>query len=102
MPLADGLDRVLRGLGVGVEGTGPAQGGAAIINAVFERWPGLVGAHLVDHVQPVSLRGTTLVVAVAEPAWASQLGWPAPDICAAADRLVGSGAVTAVEVRVRP
>jgi hypothetical protein len=42
------------------------------------------------------------VVAVTEPAWASQLRWLAPDICATADHLVGDGAITAIEVRVRP
>lgn len=100
-PLAKDLDRVLRSLGMGAT-DGPAGSSVALVVLVFERWGELVGEHLVEHVRPLAVEGTTLVVAVAEPAWASQLRWLAPDLCATADRLIAPGAITAVEVRVRP
>lgn len=100
-PLAEGLDRVLRSLGVGVP-DGPAGASIDVVTTVFDRWGELVGEHLVDHVRPLAVQGTTLVVVVTEPAWASQLRWLAPDLCATADHLIAPGAITTVEVRVRP
>jgi predicted nucleic acid-binding Zn ribbon protein len=40
---------------------------------VFGRWEEAVGAAVAAHVQPVKLDGTTLVVKVDDPAWATQL-----------------------------
>ncbi|CAN5855283.1 hypothetical protein BH24ACT3_BH24ACT3_10010 [soil metagenome] len=72
------------------------------VSTVFGRWPDLVGEHLVDHVRPLAVEATTLVVAVDEPAWATQVRWLTPDVLAAADRLLGPGALTDLTVRVKP
>lgn len=43
------------------------------LGGVFGRWDEAVGDALAAHVQPVKLDGTTLVVQVDDPAWATQL-----------------------------
>ncbi len=43
------------------------------MGGVFGRWEEAVGAAVAAHVQPVKLDGTTLVVKVDDPAWATQL-----------------------------
>lgn len=53
--------------------TGPAAAPAAVMGGVFGRWEEAVGEALALHVQPVKLDGTTLVVKVDDPAWATQL-----------------------------
>lgn len=57
-------------------GSASASGGnasASALGGVFGRWDEAVGAALAAHVQPVKLDGTTLVVQVDDPAWATQL-----------------------------
>ena len=46
---------------------------ASALGGVFGRWEEAVGDALAAHVQPVKLDGTTLVVEVDDPAWATQL-----------------------------
>lgn len=46
---------------------------ASALGGVFGRWEEAVGDALAAHVQPVKLDGTTLVVQVDDPAWATQL-----------------------------
>ena len=46
---------------------------ATALGGVFGRWEEAVGDALAAHVQPVKLDGTTLVVQVDDPAWATQL-----------------------------
>ena len=43
------------------------------MGGVFGRWDEAVGDAVAAHVQPVKLDGTTLVVEVDDPAWATQL-----------------------------
>jgi predicted nucleic acid-binding Zn ribbon protein len=43
------------------------------IGGVFGRWTEAVGDAVAMHVKPVKLDGTTLVVEVDDPAWATQL-----------------------------
>lgn len=66
--LSDSLDEVVRGL----RPEGPAAPVGAI-GGVFGRWEEAVGAAVAAHVQPVKLDGTTLVVVVDDPTWATQL-----------------------------
>lgn len=68
--LGDSLHQVVRSLR---PETGPAAAPAAAIGGVFGRWEEAVGEALALHVQPVKLDGTTLVVKVDDPAWATQL-----------------------------
>lgn len=46
---------------------------AAAMGGVFGKWDDAVGPAVAAHVQPVKLEGTTLVVEVDDPAWATQL-----------------------------
>ena len=68
--LGDSLNQVVRSLR---PETGPAAAPAAVMGGVFGRWEEAVGAAVALHVQPVKLDGTTLVVQVDDPAWATQL-----------------------------
>jgi predicted nucleic acid-binding Zn ribbon protein len=90
--VGDGLDTVLGRLGAG---------SSRVTTAVFAGWKDAVGAAIAAHAEPVSLRGTTLVVAVDGPAYATQLRLLTPQLLARLTELAGPGAVEAVEVRVR-
>ena len=92
-PLSSALDRLSRRLG------GPSS---AVLRAIFGQWEDLVGPSVAAHVRPVSLRGTTLVVAADAPAWATQMAWLGPDLAKRVNGELGTSAVTDVETRVRP
>jgi predicted nucleic acid-binding Zn ribbon protein len=85
------LERLVASLG------GPDTGALA---AVFAGWDALVGPGVADHARPVSLVEGTLVVAVDQPGWATQLRFLEADLLA---RLHGAGGavVRRIEVRVR-
>lgn len=87
-----GLARVLRSLG------SPAP---ATLGALFEDWEAMVGDRMAIHVRPVRLRDTTLIVAVDEPGWASQVRWMTPQLLERLAAGLGPGVVTDVEVRVQ-
>lgn len=87
------LDRVVRRLG------GPS---AAVATGVFGRWEELVGDGVAANSRPVALRDTTLVIAVADPAWATQLRFLERDLVTRLQAELGPGSVDAIEVRVRP
>ncbi len=70
--LGDSLHSVVRGLRPETTVSGPSAS-AASLGGVFGRWEQAVGAAVAAHVQPVKLDGTTLVVLVDDPAWATQL-----------------------------
>ncbi|MEX1217778.1 MAG: DUF721 domain-containing protein [Acidimicrobiales bacterium] len=91
--MAASLDRIVRHLG------GPS---ADVTTRVFSRWPELVGEAVAGQSRPVSMRDTTLVVAVSDPAWATQLRFLEQDLISRLQRELGSNAITAIEVRVRP
>ena len=91
--VGDSLDRVARRLGVGR---------AATLPAVFDRWAELVGEGVAARAVPRALRGTTLVVAVDDPSWATQLRWLEADLLARIGAHVGAGVVTDLELVVRP
>jgi len=86
------LDTLVRRLGVSA---------GAVSAGVFTRWEEAVGPGVARHAQPISLRGTTLVVGVDGPAYATQLRMLTPQLLARLAELAGPGAVEAVEVRVR-
>ena len=87
------LDRAVRGLG-GVR--------ASTIDVVFSRWEELVGPQVAAHARPLSLPGKVLVVAVDDPAWATQLRLLSASLLARLGELAGAGVITSIEVRVRP
>ncbi len=63
-PIGEALDRVARGLGVS---------SAESLTRLFSGWEDIVGADVAAHSRPLALRSDTLVVAVDDPAWATQL-----------------------------
>jgi predicted nucleic acid-binding Zn ribbon protein len=91
--VGEGLDRLVRALG------GPSAGA---LSSVFDRWDEIVGERLAAHATPVSLQGGTLVVAVEEVGWATQLRYLEADLKRRVAEAAGEGSVDRIEVRVRP
>ncbi|HEX7165685.1 MAG TPA: DUF721 domain-containing protein [Acidimicrobiales bacterium] len=89
--VGEGLDAVARRLGAP---------GAASMGAVFTRWEEAVGPLIAAHARPISLADGVLVVAVDDPAWATQLKFLTNDLVAKVAAVAGSGVVGRVEVRV--
>ncbi len=92
-PLSDSLDRVAASLGV------PR---ATTMTSVFTAWEAVVGESLAARARPLSLVEGVLVVAVEEPAWATQLRWLEPDLLERLRGAAGADAVLRIEVVVRP
>ena len=90
--VGEGLDVVARRLGAP---------GAASMGAVFTRWEEAVGPLIAAHARPVSLTDGVLVVAVDDPAWATQLSFMTNDLMAKVAAVAGDDVVGRVEVRVR-
>ncbi len=68
MRLGDSLHGVVRALRP--EDSGPS---ASALGGVFGKWEVAVGPAVAEHVRPLKLEGTTLVVQADDPAWATQL-----------------------------
>jgi predicted nucleic acid-binding Zn ribbon protein len=90
VPLGNLVDAVLAGLG--------APTVDALV-AVHEAWARIVGEELVAHAHPVAIEAGCLRISVDSPAWASHLRWAEAEIVARAERVVGPGVVTSVQVR---
>lgn len=71
--LGDSLHDVVRSLRPDSAAPSNGNASASALGGVFGRWEQAVGEALAAHVQPVKLDGTTLVVQVDDPAWATQL-----------------------------
>ena len=93
MSMHASLDRIVRHLG------GPS---ADVTSRVFGRWPELVGEAIAAQSRPVSMNGTTLVVAVSDPAWATQLRFLERDLIDRLHSELGADVIDQIEVRVRP
>lgn len=87
------LDRLVRRLG------GPS---ATVTSSVFGGWEELVGETIAANSRPVALRDTTLVIAVTDPAWATQLRFLERDLVTRLQAELGARTVDSIEVRVRP
>ena len=92
-PLGSTLDRVVGHLG------GPS---ADALTRLYRNWDDLAGARLAPHSRPLSLRGGVLVIAVDDPAWATQVRFLAPTLLERFRDGLGGAEVTEVEVKVRP
>jgi predicted nucleic acid-binding Zn ribbon protein len=92
-PLSETLDRLVQGWGAGSTGT---------TRSLFAEWDEIVGPQLARHVRPRSLRQGTLVVAVSDPAWATQLKFLESELVARIKATTASSEVTAIQVRVVP
>ena len=73
LAVSSSLDRLARRLGA------PPP---SVASAVFARWEEMVGPQVAAHATPRSLRGGVLVIAVDEPAWATQLRMLSADLLA--------------------
>jgi len=91
--MAEALERVLRGWGTGSPAT---------TRSLFADWEDIVGEPLASHVRPRSLRRGTLVVAVTDAAWATQLRFLEAELVARIRAATGSSEVVAIQVRVVP
>jgi len=81
-PVGESIDGVLADMAPPAPGGGVSAGGpdtpapaptTATLTAVFARWEEIVGPTVARHVKPVRLTGGVLVVAVDQPAWATQV-----------------------------
>ena len=79
----------------------PARPSAAALGTVFSRWAELVGPAVARHARPLRLEGGTLVVAVDEPPWATQLRVLSPGILSRLTAETGEP-LDLLEVVVRP
>lgn len=92
-PITESLDRITRSLG------GPP---ASVLSTIFRRWTEIVGPAVATHAAPVSLHRGTLVVAVDQPAWATQLTYLEGDLKRRIAEVTGApDAVERVRVSVR-
>lgn len=73
---------------------------AASVRGIFGAWTELVGEAVAQHVQPVKLERSVLVVEVDEPHWATELRFLESSLCATLSRLTTTP-VTSLEVRVK-
>jgi predicted nucleic acid-binding Zn ribbon protein len=89
--VGESLDRVAASLGVSR---------ATTLTSVFASWDELVGESVAQHARPRSLKAGTLVVAVDDPSWATQLRWLEADLLARLGDVLGPGQVERIEVRV--
>ena len=71
MSITDSLRDVVRSLRP--DGSAGSAAPVAAIGGVFGKWDEAVGDAVAAHVQPLKLDGTTLVVEVDDPAWATQI-----------------------------
>jgi predicted nucleic acid-binding Zn ribbon protein len=87
------LDRVVRHLGA------PS---VDALDTLYRRWDELAGPSLATHTRPIALRDGALVVAVHDPAWATQVRFLEPQLLDRIAAELGAAAPTRLEVRVRP
>ncbi len=93
VPLRRSLERLLEGMGAPrIDDT----------KTIIEQWSEIVGPRLADRIEAVAVRGSELLVAVNDPAWASQVAWLEAQLLERIESLVGSGRITSVRVRVEP
>lgn len=91
-PIGQALDGVLKRVGAP-----PAQG----VDRVFDGWDELAGPTLAAAARPVSLRDGVLLLAVDDPAWATQVRFLESELVARLAEAAPEAGVERVEVRVR-
>ncbi len=91
--VGESLDRISQSIGAG---------DASTLASVFARWPEVVGASLAARTRPLTIRDTTLVVAVDDPAWATQLRWLGDSVLVSLRAAIAGCSLDAIQVVVRP
>ncbi len=92
-PVAESLPGVTRRIG------GPD--GATFVT-LASGWSEIVGPAVAAHSRPLRLAAGTLVIAVDQPAWVTELTYLESTLRGRIDDAVGAGIVTSVKVTVRP
>ena len=90
--MGDDLDELLRRAG---------GSNARATAAVWAHWDDAVGSAVAAHARPLSVKGTTLLIAVDSPAYATQLRLLGPQLIQRLAQFGGAEAVSAIEVTVR-
>jgi predicted nucleic acid-binding Zn ribbon protein len=67
---------------------------------VFARWEQVVGTEVAAHAEPRSLRDGVLVIAVDQPAWATQLRFLGADLLARVRDATGCSDLAEIQVKV--
>ena len=75
---------------------------AQVLKMVFETWEEIVGSVMAAHTSPVRLVDGELVVAVDDPAWATEMRFFSPELIRRINVAAEEKAVTSLTVRVRP
>ena len=75
---------------------------AQVLSMVFDSWEGLVGSVMAAHSSPVRLVDGELVVAVDDPAWATEMKFFSAELISRINAAAEEEAVTSLTVRVRP
>ncbi len=91
--LQESLDQVVSGL------KAPR---VEVLKMVFEAWEELVGTVMAAHSRPVRLTEGELVVAVDDPAWATEMKFFGGELIDRINAAAEDEAVTALTVKVRP
>ena len=91
--LEESLDQVVSGL------KAPR---VQVLKIVFEAWEELVGTVMAAHSRPIRLVEGELVVAVDDPAWATEMKFFGGELVNRINAAAEDEAVTALTVKVRP
>ena len=75
---------------------------AQVLKMVFEAWADLVGPVMAAHSSPMRLVDGELVVAVDDPAWATEMRFFSSELIGRINAAAEEEAVTSLTVRVRP
>lgn len=75
---------------------------AQVLKMVFETWEELVGSVMAGHSSPVRLVDGELVVAVDDPAWATEVRFFSGELIGRINAAAEEEAVKSLTVRVRP
>lgn len=98
--MSQSLDEAVRRLVPPDPSPAPAPS-AGTLGAVFARWDEIAGPRLARHVRPLRLSGGVLVVAVDQPAWATQVRSLSADLLQRVAEVSGE-APARLQVTVRP
>ena len=75
---------------------------AQVLKLVFEAWEEMVGSVMATHTSPVRLVEGELVVAVDDPAWATEMRFFSAELIGRLNAAAEEEAVTSLTIRVRP
>jgi predicted nucleic acid-binding Zn ribbon protein len=73
---------------------------ASVVNSVFTDWVSLVGEHVAQHVAPIKLENSRLLVEVTEAAWATQMRFLEPQLLTTLSTATSSN-IVGIDVRVK-